>query len=190
MMENEGFQVTEEIDVQDLSDVKEQQMLTPVSKGLKVRISKASLATNAKAETGKQADIKALKLELRIVDGIPVLDKESGETVMKYVNKPLFTGIMDLIVWADLEITNDKGVVRKNGDWWKNKQHLVGIRNFCQALELPLSALKVNDSFFSELIGKELLVDIVHEKETVIGPDGKRQPTGTLREKLKNWKKA
>jgi hypothetical protein len=44
--------------------------------------------------------------------------------VMKYINKPLFTGLMDIMVWADLNVANDKGVFRKDNDWWKKKHML------------------------------------------------------------------
>jgi len=86
------FNVQEPLDVQDLSDVKEEKNLTPVTKNLKVRVAKAGLMSNENKEQNKVANIKSLKLELRIVDGIATVDTESGETIMKYVNKPLFTG--------------------------------------------------------------------------------------------------
>ena len=184
------FNVQEPLDVQDLSDVKEEKNLTPVTKNLKVRVAKAGLMSNENKEQNKVANIKSLKLELRIVDGIATVDTESGETIMKYVNKPLFTGLMDVIVWADLTVPHAKGGTRADQDWWKKKQHLVGLSQFCKALELPLTGLKITDEFFAELIGKELLIDIQHEKETVLDSEGKRVATGTFKEKIRNFKKA
>lgn len=172
------FDVTEPVDVQDLAEVKEERSLTPPAKGVKVRVSKASI------QPTKDKDIKSLKVELRIVDGIPMPDKESGEIEMRYQNKPLFTGIMDLVIWAD---TTVKG--RETKPWWQKKQHLVGLKQFCQALEIPLSGLQVNDEFLANLLGKELLIDIAHEEETVVNEQGEREKTGTYRERLRNWKK-
>jgi hypothetical protein len=168
------FNVTDPYDVQDLTDVKQDKNLLPVTKGLKVLISKAAPQAN------KDKDIYSLKLELRIVDGI-----QNADGVAQYINKPMFTGIMDLVYGAD---TTVKG--RSESNWWKNKQHLVEFKNFCKALDISLSGIKINDDFFTELIGKELLVDVTHEAETATDATGNRVKTGEFREKLKNWKKA
>ena len=88
-------------------------------------------------------------------------------------------------MWADTTVKE-----RGESEWWKKKQHLVGLKQFCTALEIPLSGLHVNDEFIAGLIGRELAVDISHEEETVIDPtSGKREKTGTLRERLRSWKK-
>ena|SRR3990167_6677469 len=169
------FDVTEEYSVGDLTDVKEERQLVPVTKKVKVRVSKAGIQEN------KDKDLKGLKLEVRIVDGIETTDKESGETKMAFVNKPLFTGIMDLCFYADLET--------RFSDWFKKKQHLVGFKQFCEAIGADLKAVVINDEFFSNLIGKEVLVDIQHEEETALDESGNRQKLGTFRERLRNWKK-
>lgn len=176
--ENVPFEVTDEVTVEDLSTVTEQRSITPASSNVKVRISKAA------SMESKDKDIKSLKLELRIVDGIEVMDKETGEAKMAYINKPLFTGIMDLVYWAD---TTVKGRSEKN--WWKNKQHLVGLKKFCQALDIDIASIKVNDNFLTELLGKELLVDIQHEEDTAIDASGDRVKLGTFRERVRNFKK-
>lgn len=181
--ENVPFEVTEQIEVGDLSDVKEQRQLTPVASKVKVRIAKASV------QETKDKDIKSLKLELRIVDGIeaPVRDElgnPTGETKMAYQNKPLFTGIMDLVVWADVSV---KGRSEKN--WWKTKQYLVGFKGFLIAVGSDLKSVKVNDEFLSALIGAEVLVDIQHEEETAKDEHGETVKLGTYRERLKNFRK-
>ena len=110
------FEVTEEIMVGDLTEVKEQRSVIPPTQNLKVRINKAGVQEN------KNKDIRSLKLDLRIVDGIEVLDKESGVSELKYVNKPLFTNLMDLCFWADPST--------KNSNWFVTKQHLLGLKKF------------------------------------------------------------
>lgn len=169
----EGFDVTEAYDVVDLTEVKADRNLTPACKNLKVRVDQAATQAN------QDKDIYSLKLTLRIVDGIP-----SPEGVPQYVNKPLFTNLMDLVYGAKLDVKN-----RDTSKWWKGNQHLVEFKNFCKALEIPLSGIKVNDEFLSSLLGKEVLVDVVHEAETALDEAGKKVKTGTFREKLKNWKK-
>ena len=173
-MGNVPFDVIDGYDVQDLTDVKAEQNLTPVAKGLKVRIAKAS------AQTNKDKDIYSLKLELRIVDGIA-----NSEGTMQYINKPLFTGIMDLVYGAKLDIKD-----RAENKWWKASQHLVEFKNFCKALDIELKGIKISDEFFSGLIGRELLVDVTHEARTANDADGNKVKTGEFQEKLKNWKKA
>lgn len=173
-MEEQAFNITDPIAV-DLTDVVEQRLLAPASSNVKVRINKASSQTN------KDGDIKSLKLEVRIIEGIPVNNPETGETELKYQNKPLFTNMMDLCYWADSE--------SRNSNWFKTKQHLVEFKKFCKALDLPMQ-IQVNDEFLMGLINRELLVDIQHEKETMIDPDtGERKETGGFRERLRNWKK-
>lgn len=179
MDEQVGFNVTEEVEVGDLSDVKETRALTPQAQNVKVRIAKAS------TQETKDKDIKSLKLELRIVDGIPVHNEETGEAELKYINKPVFTGLIDLIYWAD---TTVKGRSGKN--WWKNKQHLVGLKKFCQALVIDLAMVKINDDFLETLLERELLIDIGHEEETQLNPEtGDRVKLGTFRERIKSFKK-
>lgn len=190
-----GFQVTDEQEVADLTETKEQRSIMPVVKALKVRIAKGEVASNANPKEGKVADIKGLKLEVRVVEGVETHDQETGEVSFKYVNKPLFTGLMDLVFWADLEVVGTKGKnagkARKDVDWWKNDQHRVEFKKFLTALDLPLKGLKINDEFFANLSGREVLVDIQHEKEQVLNPEtGAYVDTGRLSERLKNWKKA
>ena len=178
-MDEVPFDVVEEFEVQDLTDVKAERNILPVTKGLKVRVNKATTQMN------KAKDIYSLKLELRIVDGIEQTNPQTGETKMAYINKPLFTGIMDLVYGAKDAATRDKA----GKSWWKNSQHLVGFTEFCKALDIPAKGIKINDEFLSNLIGKEVLVDVTHEAETAPDSDGNKVATGEFREKLKNWKK-
>lgn len=179
---NEGFDVVDQFEVQDLTDVKKEQQLFPATKDLKVRIEQAALQTN------KDKDIYALKLTLRVVDGIPGEDGQMGR-----VNAPIFTSMMDLVYGANVDVKD-----RASNNWWKNKQHLVEFKNFANALGLSLSGIKINDEFLSNLIGQELLVTVKHEAETISDPSGslgkngkvKKIATGDFSQKLTNWKKA
>lgn len=175
MVENEGFDVTDEVIVQDLDEVKEQRHLTPATNDVKVKISKASIIEN------KAKDIKGLKLEVRIVDGIPVQNEDTGDMEIKYVNKPEFTSVMDLCFWANPETRNSK--------WFKNRQHLLQFSKFIKALGLDMKEVRVNDDFLESLIGQELLVNIIHEERTIKDEEGKRIGTGIFDSRLKEWKK-
>lgn len=173
------FDVMPEYEVADLTDVKQDRDLFPVTSGLKVRINKAGNQAN------KDKDIFSLKLDLRPVDGIQVTDPESGETTAKFVNKPIFTSIMDLVYGADLSVKD-----RATNKWWKNNQHLVEFKNFCTALDIPVKGIKVNDEFFSSLIGREILVNVLHEADSKKDETGKKVSLGTFSQKLKGWKKS
>lgn len=173
------FDVIDEVEVADLTEVKQDKDLFPVTKNLLVRINNASKQQN------KDKDITSLKLDVRPVNGINVIDKESGEETAKYVNKPIFTSIMDLVYSADITVKE-----RGENKWWKNNQHLVEFKNFCTALDLPLKGLKVNDQLLQDLIGKELLVSIKHEADTMKDEQGKKVNLGTFSQRLYGWKKA
>jgi len=173
------FDVVPEYEVQDLTDVKQERDLFPVTSGLRVRIN------NAASQTNKDKDIFSLKLDLRPVDGIQVTDPESGETTAKYINKPIFTSIMDLVYGADLSVKD-----RSSNKWWKNSQHLVEFKNFCTALDIPVKGIKVNDDFFSNLLGKEVLVNVLQEADSKKDENGKKVMLGTFSQKLKGWRKA
>jgi hypothetical protein len=175
MSEDQGFQVMDEVAVGDLTAV--QQAITPVAQNVRVRIAKASV------EKSKDGNLKTLKTELKIVDGIPALNEQTGEAEMKFQNKSLFPGFMELCVWANTAV--------KNTQWYKNQQHLLGFKQFCQALSIDIKDVKINDEFISSLLGRELLISIRHEEETAVNPEtGKREKTGTLRERIGQFKKA
>ncbi len=170
----EGYEVIDAFDVQDLSEVKQDSNLFPATKDLKVRIAKAQTQKN------KDEDIYSLKLELRVVDGIPNNDGGTSR-----VNAVLFNSLMDLVYGANTEV---KG--RSENRWWKNKQHLVEFKNLMNALGISLSGIKINEEFLSSLVGQEVLVTVRHEAETIKNSDGTKTKTGSFQQKLGNWKKA
>lgn len=180
--ENVPFDVVNEYEVADLTDVKADKNLFPVTKDLLVRINKASLQSN------NNKNIYSLKLELRTVNPFPMAE---GEFIKP--NYPLFTGMMDLVYGAKMDVDG-----RADNKWWKNNQHLVEFKNLCKALDIPMTGIKVNDQFLSDLLNREVLVSVTHEAETIADPSGelndkgkvKKVPTGGFNQKLRNWKKA
>ena len=178
-MEQVPFEVMDNYEVADLTDIKAEKNIMPVTKKVKMAVRKAGTQAN------KAQDIFSLKLELRVVDGIEQTNPETGEVKMAYVNKPFFTGVMDLVFGAKNADTRDKA----GKHWWKNGQHLLGFKEFCKALDIPVKGVKINDEFLSSLVGREVLVDVQHEAETANDADGNKVATGDFREKLKNWSK-
>lgn len=170
MNEEVGFQVNDEIEVGDLSGV--QESILPKASNVKAQIVKASV------KTSKDENLKSLNLQLKFVEGIEV----EGEA--KYVGKTAFTGFMDVVVWAAQSKVDAS-------DWYKSGQHLLGFKQFLIALGEDIkSPPKVNDEWLLGLAGREVLVNIVHEAETAVGPSGDREKTGTFVARFKNWKSA
>lgn len=174
---------TEVIEQGSLEDVKEIKQIVPATSNVRMRISKAETMAS------KDEAIKSLKLTLRIVDGIEVQNKETGEMELKYKDKPMFTGLMDVPFWADLAV--------KTKPWWKNKQYLVNLKKLCLALEIDLKEVKVDangvvdvNPLLMLLEDREVICDIRHEENQVRSPEGDYVGDGTFKEKMINWRKA
>jgi hypothetical protein len=178
MLDETGFDVVDAIAVGDLSAVQSQVM--PQAQNVKVQIVKAAV------KASKDGDLKSLNVEFKVLEGITVTDAETGAEVTKYVGKSIFPGFMDLVVWANPET--------KTSQWYKDKQHLLGFKEFCKALEIDLKSVVVNDEFISSLVGRELTCNIVHEAETAqqVNQDTGKQErvkTGAVSVRLKNFRK-
>lgn len=173
-VEEVPFQVGEEIEVGDISDV--QQALLPTAKNVHGRIRKAGIAVN------EDKTLKSLKLEIEMPDGILLENQETGEQEAQYVGKVIFPGFMDLCFWASPDRPDKKG-------WFKSKQHLLGFKELMAALGEDLKSIKINDSFFERIVGRDVLFTIKHEADTQKNAEGKREKTGTFREKFGQWKK-
>lgn len=168
-MNEEIFQVTDEIEVGDLSAVQEQ--ILPKANGVRVQIVKAAVRPS------KDGGLKSLNVQVKFIEGIQI----EGEA--KFIGKTEFTGLMDLIVWAAPEKS-------AASDWYKNGQHLLGFKQFLLALGESVSpAPKVNDEWLAGLAGRECLVNIVHEANSSM-VDGARVKDGTFVARFKNWKAA
>ena len=186
--ENVGFDVNEETVVHDLGDVKEQKSLTPVAKGVRVRIEKIAIRKNLennKADAGPENrwTYKALNPTFRIIDGIEVdVVDDAGNVTgkeLKYKNKPLFPASLDLVFAHNAEV--------KTSDWWKNRQYAIGFKQFCKALKIDLKEIRVNDEFCLAHEGRELLLDIRHEPTQSKNEKGEWVDDGGFRERLCNF---
>lgn len=168
------FEVTEETVVEGLDKV--QQDILPIAQNVLGLIRKASVAYN------KDKNMKYIKLELAIANGIPTVNTD-GETEYRYRGKVVFPGMLETCFWADPN--------QKTSDFFKNKQHLLGFKSFCVAMGVKdLSTVKINDTFLTNLIDRHILFSIKHEEETQVGEDGKKVGTGIYRERVYGWKPA
>jgi len=179
------IEVTEPVVIEDMTDVKEQRSLMPVTSKLKVRVN------NLAIQISKGMDIKWLSGRLDVVDGIESTNQETGMTEMKYINKPIFLNPMDLAIWAAPEKA-DPATNPKSHEWFKKKQYLVEFKKFLVALGVDVKTPPtINDDWLISLKGRELLVDIQHSEDTAVDQTtGERKKLGTFRERLRNWKSA
>lgn len=169
--EEAPFQVGEEIEVGDLSGV--QRSVLPAAKDVRFEVMSTSV------ETTKSGHIKYLKAKLRIVNGIPGADPETGELTMQHANKIAFPGVLDLCIWHDPNGPDPKG-------WWKqqdagSREYLLGFRKFSEALGFDIKAIKVNDEYHLKAAGQHVLGTIRHETD---------KDTGQVSERFGNWKAA
>jgi hypothetical protein len=167
-----GFEINEPVEVGDMKDV--QQDILPVCQNVKAEIKKASIAMN------KDHNLKYIKLELQLVDGIPT-QNDDGETEYRYRNKTVFPGMLESLIWAD--------PVQKTSDYFKKRQYLLPFKEFCKALDLE-GSIVVNDDFLTALVGRHILFSVKHEANRVLDADGSRIPDGTFRERVYGWKRA
>src|SRR3990167_1298065 len=86
-MDEAPFSVTEEYQLGDLTEVKEDRVVLPVQSGVKFRVQKAS------QRTSKDGSIKSVTVQLNLVEGILMHDGQ-----VRYQNKPMF---VDMPYWAD-----------------------------------------------------------------------------------------
>jgi hypothetical protein len=167
------FQTDEEVAV-DLSKVSSS--ILPVCQNVLGEIRKAS------RDIRKDGATKGLKLELRIVDGIPTPDSE-GNVQYKYRGKVVFPNSRDLLYWADTKVLTK--------DYYKG-DHLKGFSFFLNALGIDTrkAPVKVNDEFLSSLIGRKVLFSIKHVPNQTQNEAGEWVDDGTMKERVYGWKKA
>ena len=150
--------------VVDLTDVKEIKQLIPASKGVVMKISKASLEAN---DAGVW---KWVKLNLTIVNGI---DEEG-----KYKNTHLFQNVC---YFADPKKYTAEGY--KSRDYFLKNQHLVPLKYLVNAVGLELKGLPMNDEFIDNIVGKTVLADISQSPVKMNG-----EKTGEFQNEVRNFK--
>lgn len=182
------FDVNDEVLVGDIDQVREERQVLPPTSNVLVKIKSATLTSNANDKTEAPATLKGINCQFVVQEGIevPVLDEDNnptGETELKYKNSHLSTmRALDLCIWADPDT--------KTSRWFKNKQHLVEFQKFCKALDIPLKGISVNDEFLTNLVGRELRLDITREaNQSKDIETGEYKDNGTFRNRVRNFKK-
>ena len=181
-MDNEaGFQVTEEFDLGGYSwgEVKEDTIVLPVNSNVLFRVQ------NASQRTSKDGSIKSVTAELRLVEGVQVPKKDAagqltGESEIKYVNKPMF---VDLNYWVDTTVRNSPRYTSPN------KSYLMPLKQFLGALGYDPQGTKLNDDFYAAIKGREIRADITVREVRIKNPvTGEWQGTGEHRNEIRKFR--
>lgn len=146
-----GFEVVDEIEIGDLSDVKEERNILPPVKGIKVRIRKVTINQN------KEGTFRQLNMSLAVEDGFEV----AGE--VKYKGS---------VIWARVPYYADSQVYTK--DYFVKKQHLVELKKLALALSIDITDIKVNDEFLASLEGQLLTADVRQRASQYVIRNGKK----------------
>lgn len=159
------FDVTEELVVGDLSDVKEEKDLVPPTQDVDFIIRKASVKAN------EDNTFRQIGLQLSIERGITVGDE------IKFKNKILFA---DICYYADAN--------KYTKDYFKKRQHLVALKQLCSALGEDLTSVRITDGFLSSLSGKRVRANIVQRMNKYTSRDGTL--VQNMINEVKNFKRA
>jgi hypothetical protein len=143
-----GFSVCEEVVIGDLTQVKEEKQLVPAAKRVKLRVKKAE------SQASKDNAYRWINLQLQIVDGIDDAGAYKGKVVFGKV-----------CYYADMAKYGEK-------EFFKKKQHLIGLKQFITAIGADLSKITIGDSFLTGVVNQMVLADITQTKgNTEFGPD-------------------
>lgn len=176
----EAETIFEEINLGDMTGLKEIKDVLPATSGVRVRIDKATVKDNS--FEGSVPTKKYLNLQLRIVDGISFVDAD-GVAQTKYKNKVVFTNNKDLPVWVD---TNHEFF---KADKFVKGAYLIPLRQFLIACGCDPKAVKIDAGLLEALKGVELEVDIAQNQKKSKTPEGEWIATGEMENLFHNWKK-
>lgn len=169
---DEGFQVTEEVSVGDLSD--QQGGVLEAASKVSFTIRKASVRTQDDKESGKWS-VKRLAVEAAI--GPLGVDGEG-----KYAGKVLFPEFI-------LTFNKTDFPEKFNKPWWE-KEARFPLKQFLKALNRDITQVRVNDDFLLSLQNEEFIADIKRKEIQTKGDDEKWHGSGDFRNELANYRSA
>lgn len=175
MSEDDGFDITDEFDVGDLSTQTGNDVIDPAQR-VRFEVRRASVRPYQKE--GEDAwRKKYLSLDLVVTsDGV------NGEG--KYANKHFFQD--------ELLMANTSAFPELDTDHYKTKARF-GLKGFLKAMGYdPAAPPRINDEFLSSITGREVIADITR-REIQSPPaeqGGKWQNTGEFRNEIRNYRSA
>ena len=181
-MDDTPFNVHEDYQVGDVSEVKEDRTVLPATSNVLVRTQKAAPRANEKS------GVTSLNVQVQLVEGLelPELDAgghPTGNLIKKYVGKTEF---------VEIPFKYDPAMRQEAMFTGKNRPFLVPYRQFLVALGYdPKNPPAIGDSWLSELVGKEFRADIQHRAIKRKNPvSGMKEATGEFRHEFRNFRQA
>lgn len=165
------FDVTDEVDVGDLSD-QQGGVLEPAAK-VHFIVKKASVRTAEDKDT-KTWMVKRLVVEAQI-------GPEGTDGEGKYAKKVLFPELVLTFNSKDFPDTY-------KSPWWQNEARFP-TKQFLKAMGEDVTNVRINDEFLGSLIGREFIADI-KRKEMKTKVNGKYESTGDFKNELANFRSA
>ena len=168
----DGFEVMESVELGDLTGVKEDKVVLPVSSGVKLRVQKVSSRLNQKS------GITSLNVQVQLPDGVEVPEKDAagsftGAMTKKFVNKVDF---IELPYKVDTTIRTEER-------WTKpSRPYLVPLKQFLAATGYDLKAPPaINDELMASLVGREVRANIKQREIRMKQADGSYKGTGEFK---------
>lgn len=144
----ESYGGVEEVDIGDLSQVREERQVIPATRRVRVKIIKTENRFNA------DNTYRWINLSLRLMRGIEV--ENENETITKFKGAVVFGRVC---YYAD--------PISYDDDFFKKKQHLVQLKYLINAT--GLTTTKIDGHFIELLIeSPEILVDITVRKRKAV----------------------
>lgn len=169
---DEGFQVTEEVAVGDLSE--QQGGVMEAASRVPFVIRKASVRTQEDKESGTWT-VKRLAVEAAI--GPLGVDGEG-----KFANKVLFPEFV-------LTFNSTDFPDKFSSNWWQREARFP-LKQFLKALGRDITSVRVNDEFLIGLQNEEFVADIKRKEIQTKGDDDKWHGTGDFKNELANYRAA
>ena len=148
-MSDTPFEVTDEIETGDMSDVQED--LLPASSKVLFSIKKASVDTITVSKEDKTPTLKKIRLQAKLVEGIEVT--QDGVTSIKYKGKVSF---IDFLVWHNPEF--------KKGNWYESRKYMLPYKQFLIAMKYDTkNSPKINDELLGSWKDLEFRCDVLQK---------------------------
>lgn len=195
MADDVPFEVLDNVEIGDLTEVKEQRFVLPAASGVKMTVDSVKFA-----KSKDESRVEAL-VQFRLIDGLPEKDVESGEETMKYAGSrvPQFPVRLWINVTQEKldEVANNPEKKEKAKKWWATRQWAVQWKYLLVACGVDPSLEEFrgedgkvkSDELIAELVGKEIRGNILQAAEQA-KVDGDWKDTGTFRNDVRNFKQA
>lgn len=152
----EGFQVVDEVEVEDLTNVKDERPLLPTTTNVKLEIKAL------KPGASEDNKYRWITPRFALVDGLGA----DG----KYKNMNVFGE--NICYFADSVKYIEESTKPKSKEFFVKKGHLIALKFLLLACNKPVVGTKINDELLNELVGTQLIATIKQYQNSFTAKDG------------------